>query len=218
AGLAGGQPEIGRRVEPAGEDVRRPPEGRVRLVPGDPRDRAARAGEVDRRRFGVLGRIDVERRGKPLRYPGAVLERTHEDLLRAAGDLLLERRPRDLGLPGRARPAGDVGDARVLARIDRVRGIVVDLRAARRERQECGVYGGRREQRTRGGERGEHQGNAARAGDLVRTSKMHGTSAPSDLRGAVSGRVASNAPSGPSAAMKSCTVARGLTPRSPRLL
>src|SRR5437762_1322108 len=168
AGLAGGQPEIGRRVETAGEDVRRPPEGCVRLVPRDPRDRASRTGEVDRRRFGLLGRVDVERRREPLRHPGAVLERTNEDMLPAAGDPLLERRPRHLNLSGREGAAGDVGDARVLARIDRVHRIVVDLHPGGRERQECGVCRGSREQRAGGGERGGHQGHVARAGEIGR--------------------------------------------------
>ena len=49
--------------EAAGKDVGRPAGGRARLVPRDPRDRAARTGEVDRRSFGFVGRVDVERRG-----------------------------------------------------------------------------------------------------------------------------------------------------------
>src|SRR5207253_4269247 len=95
AALARGQPAVRRRVEAAGEDVRRPAGGRARLVPCDPGDRASRTGEIDRRRFGLLGRVDVERRRGCLRHPGAVLERTNEDLLLAVGNLLLERRPRD---------------------------------------------------------------------------------------------------------------------------
>src|SRR5437879_3970788 len=60
AALARGQPAVGRRVEAAGEDVRRPAGGRARLVPCDPWDRASRTGEIDRRRFGLLGLVDVE--------------------------------------------------------------------------------------------------------------------------------------------------------------
>src|SRR5206468_2682698 len=79
--LARGQPDVGRRVEPAGEDVRWPPEGRERLVPGDPRYGAPCTGEVDRRRLCLRGRVDVEGCGKTLGHPGAVLEGTNEDLL-----------------------------------------------------------------------------------------------------------------------------------------
>src|SRR4029077_852729 len=97
------------RVEAAREDVGRPAERRARLVPGDPRHGAPGAGEVDRRRLCLLGRVDVERGREAWRHPGSVLEGANEDLLAVPG-LLLERRPRDLDLAGGERTAGDVGD------------------------------------------------------------------------------------------------------------
>src|SRR5262249_20769679 len=81
------------------------------------------------------------------RDPLAALERAHEDLLRGAG-ALLERGPRDLDVAGDDRAAGDVDHARVLVRVDRVRRVVVDLRAA------AGQRGEGREGRARHGERG----------------------------------------------------------------
>src|SRR5439155_13755031 len=144
--LAGGKPQVRTGVEAAGEDVRRVAELRIGLVPGDPGGGAAGPGEVDRRRLGHHGGGDVERRREALRDPGAVLERTDEDLLRAA-DLLLERRPRDLDLAGDDRAAGHVDQAGVLARIDRVRRVVVHLGAVRRERYEGRRGGGNEKQR-----------------------------------------------------------------------
>ena len=67
-----------------------------------------------------------------LRHPLAALERAHEDPLRAAR-LLLERRPRHARAAGCERAADDVGDAGVLVGVDPVAGIVVDLRAVRRQ-------------------------------------------------------------------------------------
>ena len=118
------------RDEAAGEDLLLATERSARLVPRVPRDGAARAREVDRRRLGLDVLIDVERR--PLRHPLAVLERAHEDPLRAAG-LLLERRPRHARAAGCKRSADDVGDTGVLVGVDPVRRVVVDLRPVRRQ-------------------------------------------------------------------------------------
>ena len=105
--LALGDPGVRGRVEAAGEDVRLAArQVGVRLVPRGPRDRARGAGEVDRRRLGLLRLVEVERAA--LGDPAAVLERADEDLLRAAG-LLLERSPRDAGAPADERAADDVG-------------------------------------------------------------------------------------------------------------
>ena len=110
--------------------------------------RPAPAKSIDGASASWVG-VDVERRRGPLRHPGAVLERADEDLLRAGGNLLLERRPRDLDLAGRDRAARDVGDAGVLARVDRVGEIVVHLRALGRKRQEGRTCRGGRKQHAR---------------------------------------------------------------------
>src|SRR6185436_16730024 len=139
--LALGDPHVRGRVESAGEDVRLPAgEVRVRLVPRGPRDLAAGAGEVDRRRLGLLVRLDVERLA--LGDPAPVLEGADEDLLRGAG-LLLERRPRDVRGAGDEGAADDVGHAGILVGIDADRGVVVDLGAVGGQTDDGGRRGAR---------------------------------------------------------------------------
>ena len=59
---SGSQRSAPRRVEAAREDLGSATERGVGLIPGDPRDCAARAGEVDRRCLGLDPGADVERR------------------------------------------------------------------------------------------------------------------------------------------------------------
>ena len=172
--LPRGQPEVRARVEAAREDVRRRPERRVRLVPGDPRHGAPCAGEVDRRRLRLRRRVDVERCGEALGHPGAVLERAHEDLL-AVPALLLERRPRDLDLASRERTAGHVGDASVLVRVDRIGDIVVHLRAVGRKRQEGRPCCRAGKQHAHGRKTGDRQPKTARARGHFGRLRLHET-------------------------------------------
>src|SRR5205085_379206 len=126
--LAVGDPDLVGGVEAAGEDVGLRAEVDVGLVPGHPRHGAAGAGEVDRRRLGLLAGVDVQRGRGALRDPLAALEGADEDLLLAAG-LLLERGPGDPGAAGGQRAADDVGGAGAVRRVDAGGGIVVDLAA-----------------------------------------------------------------------------------------
>src|SRR5438093_2216031 len=172
--LPRGQPEVRARVEAAREDVRRRPESRVRLVPGYPRHGAPCAGEVDRRRLCLCGRVNVEGRGEALGHPGPVFEGANEYLLAVPG-LLLERRPRDLDLAGRERSAGDVRDASVLVRVDRIGDIVVHLRAVGRKRQEGRACCRAGKQHAHGRKTGDRQPQTARARGHLGRSRLHET-------------------------------------------
>ena len=100
--LALGDPGVVGGVEAAGEDLRLGARDvAVGLVPRRPRHGAPGAGEVDRRRLGLLVGLDVQRLA--LRLPRAVLERADEDVLRRA-DLLLEGAPGHRGLGASSAP------------------------------------------------------------------------------------------------------------------
>src|SRR5947207_525728 len=97
-----------------------------------------------------------------------------EDLL-AVPARLLERRPRDLDLAGRERPAGHVGDASVLVRVDRIGDIVVHLRAVGRKRQEGRPCCRAGKQHAHGRKTGDRQPETARARGHFGRLRLHET-------------------------------------------
>jgi hypothetical protein len=108
----------------------------ARLRPADPRDGPVGTSEVNRRGLRNLRGVHVERLGEALRLPCPALERPDEDLL-ASATLLRERRPRHASIAGRHRTGRQVGQTRVLPRIDRRR-VIVDL-DTRRQTGDRGV-------------------------------------------------------------------------------
>src|SRR5262249_44459535 len=140
------------------------------LVPGRPRHRPARPGEVDRRGLAILALVGGERAtqgrraaGAPAdgavaaRGPFATGERAHEDLVvgwrRAVGLLLAEDGPRNGRFAGRQGAAHDVGVGGVVAidadrRVDPGGRVVVHLRPWR-QRLKCPRRAGARQRNDR---------------------------------------------------------------------